>query len=241
VGILFIVLGFLGKVPALLAVMPRSVMVPARMFVVSFIIINGLQVMTSRLLDARRTLVIGLSVVAGVAVEAFPTLAASAPKILAPVVGSSLVFSTLIALTLNLLFRIGVRRSLTTHLEPGTWDLSQIETTLRTQGATWGARVDIINDASWAICQVVEAVAENCWHAGTLTIQTSFDEFNLDVSISYRGELLEFTQLRPTDDEIISSEDGVRRLAGHMLRHVSDKAGSQMKDGRPLLTFRFDH
>lgn len=240
-GALFIVLGFLPKIAALLAVMPRSVMVPALMFVVSFIIINGLQVMTSRLLDARRTLVIGLSIVAGVAVEAFPALAASAPRIVAPVLGSSLVFSTLIALTLNLLFRIGVRRTLVTQLEPGKWDLAQIETTFRKQGATWGARVDVINDASWAICQVVEAVAENCWHSGTLKIQTTFDEFNLDVRISYQGELLQFPQQRPTDDEIINSEDGVRRLAGYMLRHISDKASSEMKDGHPLLTFHFDH
>ena len=80
VAILFIVLGLTPKLTATLAVMPRSVMIAALLFAVSFIIINGLQVMTSRLLDARRTLVIGLSIVAGGAVEVFPQLAASAPR-----------------------------------------------------------------------------------------------------------------------------------------------------------------
>ena len=61
----------------------------------------------SRLLDVRRTIVIGLAIVAGVAIEAFPVIAENAPEALLPVVGSALVFSTLIALVLNLLFRLG--------------------------------------------------------------------------------------------------------------------------------------
>jgi len=241
VGFMFLALGFLPKLPALLAVMPRPVIVAALMFVVAYIIINGLQVMTSRLLDARRTLVIGLSIVAGVAVEAFPALAATAPKIMAPVIGSSLVFSTLIALILNLLFRIGVRKTLTMRLDPGKWDSSQIDEMLRKQGGVWGARADIINHASWAICQVIEAVAENCWRDGQLVIRTSFDEFSLDVRMSYHGECLEFPEQRPTEDEILDGEGGVRRLAGYMLRHIADRSRSEMKDGASHLTFHFDH
>jgi hypothetical protein len=87
-------------------------------------------------------------------------------------------------------------------------DLTKIDDMLKKQGATWGARADVINHASWAISQVVDAVAENCWTTGALLIQTSFDEFNIDVRISYEGELLEFPQQRPTEDEILESDDG---------------------------------
>ena len=238
---LFLLLGFLPKLAAVLAIMPRSVIISALLFTVAFILINGLQVMLSRLIDARRTLVIGLSITAGVAVEVFPSIAASVPKMLTPVIGSSLVFSTLLALCLNLVFRIGVKKTLTIRLEPGVQDLTKIDDMLKKQGATWGARADVINHASWAISQVIDAVAENCWHTGTLLIQTSFDEFNIDVRISYQGELLEFPQQRPTEDEILDSGDGVRRLAGYMLRHIADKARSEMKDGKALLTLHFDH
>jgi NCS2 family nucleobase:cation symporter-2 len=211
------------------------------MFVVAFILINGLQVMSSRMLDARRTLVIGLSIVAGTAVEVFPALAATAPKALMPIIGSSLVFSTLIALGLNLLFRLGVRKTLTIQLEPSQWNLSQVDDMLRKQGATWGARADVITHASWAIGQVVEAVAENCWHEGPLVIDTNFDEFDLDIGMSYRGELLEFQDIRPSEDEILHGHDGVRRLAGYMLRHIADRARSEVQGGRVLLKFHFDH
>ena len=57
----------------------------------------------------------------------------------------------------------------------------------------------------------------------------------------YQGELLEFPQQRPTAEEIINSDDGVRRLAGYLLRNVANKSRSEMRGGRPVLTFRFDH
>jgi NCS2 family nucleobase:cation symporter-2 len=211
-GAMLIALGFLPKLPAALAVMPRSVVVAALMFAVSFILINGLQVMSSRMLDARRTLVIGLSIVGGTAVEVFPIIAGAASKAMAPIVGSALVFSTTIALALNLLFRLGVRRTIGIDLDPSRWKPSDVEDVLIRQGGVWGARADVINRASWAICQVLEVVAENCWRTGTLVIEISFDEFSLDVTISYYGKLLEFPTHRPDEDEILGSDDGYAAL-----------------------------
>jgi NCS2 family nucleobase:cation symporter-2 len=221
--------------------MPRAVIVAALLFAVAYIIINGLQVMTSRMLDARRTLVIGLSVVAGVAVEVFPTLAASAPTSLAPLLASSLVFSTVIALGLNLLFRLGVRQTLTIELDLANWRTAQLDDELKRQGAVWGARAEVITRASWAIAQVIDAVAENCWLEGPLVIAVSFDEFNLEVDITYRGEALEFPDRRPTEDEILESEGGVRRLAGYMLRHLVDQVRAEQKAATAHMTLRFDH
>ena len=79
IGGLFIVLGLTPKLATLLAVMPRAVMVSALLFTIFFIVVNGLQVITSRLLDARRTLVIGVAIIAGIAIEVFPVIASHAP------------------------------------------------------------------------------------------------------------------------------------------------------------------
>ena len=84
-------------------------------------------------------------------------------------------------------------------------------------------------------------MAENCWREGPLVIKTSFDEFNLDVSIAYQGEPLEFPEQRPSEDEILESEDGVRRLAGYMLRRIADRVRSDAKDATALLKLHFDH
>ncbi|HSN41496.1 MAG TPA: solute carrier family 23 protein, partial [Burkholderiales bacterium] len=243
VGGIFILLGLMPKLAALLAVMPRAVMVAALLFAVCFILISGLQVMTSRLLDSRRTIVIGLSIVAGTAIEVFPALAASAPKALAPIVGSALVFSTLIALLLNLLFRLGVKKTVTLTIGRETIAPEKIDVDdfLRAQGKTWGARPEIIARAIFGVNQLVETVAENCWRDGPLTVEASFDEFSLDIKLSYRGDALEFPDRRPSEHEIIETEDGARRLAGFMLRHNADRVRSEMKEGRAAVLFHFDH
>lgn len=149
VGAMFIVAGFFPKLPALLGLMPRPVIVAALLFAVCFIMVNGLQIMSSRLLDARRTLIISLSIIAGMAVEVFPSIAASAPPPLSYFVGSSLVLSTVIALILNLLFRVGVKKTAILTIEPGAADPRKIETFFQAQGATWAARPDIVKRASY--------------------------------------------------------------------------------------------
>src|SRR5262249_10840669 len=148
---------------ALLAVMPRAVAISALLFAITFIIINGLQVISSRLLDARRTLVLGLSIIAGTAVEVFPSIGAAAPPPIAPLIGSSLVFSTLIALMLNLVFRLGVKRTVRLTLDGPQSDAQKIDDFFQAQCATWGARPDVAKRATFGAIQLVEAVAENCW------------------------------------------------------------------------------
>ncbi len=241
VGMIFIGLGFLPKVAATLAIMPRAVMAAGLLFAACFILINGLQVMTSRLLDIRRTLTIGLAIVAGMAVDIFPAIAKGAPEAVAPLVGSSLAFATVIALTLNLLFRIGVKKTVTLKVERDSAGSVNISDFLRENGAKWGARPEIIARASFAANQLIEAVAENCWTAGPLTLEASFDEFNLIVHASYPGTQMTFPEKRPANSEIIESKDGMARLAGFMLRHNADRIRSESRGEHAHIWFNFDH
>jgi NCS2 family nucleobase:cation symporter-2 len=237
----FMLLTFFPKLTALLAVMPRAVVVSALLFAVTFIIVNGLQIINSRLLDARRTLVIGLSLVAGVTVEVFPGVAAAAPKLVAPLIGSSLVFSTVIALLLNLLFRLGVKKTARLTLDGAQFEAQAIDDFLQSQCATWGARPDVAKRATFGAIQLVEAVVENCKPRGPLTVEASFDEFNLDVRVSYEGAALEFPDRRPSIEQIRDSEDAARLLAGFMLRRNADRIRSDSRDGRALVHLHFDH
>src|SRR5262249_33893554 len=157
--------------------------------------------------------------VAGASADVFPAVAASAPKVLAPLIGSSLTFGTMIALALNLVFRIGVKRKASFTIESPELGSQKAEEFFAKQGGARGARPDIIKRATFAVVQLVEAVAESCEQHGAIVVSASFDEFNLGVRVVYDGALLEFPDHRPSDREIRESEDGVRRLAGFMLRH----------------------
>jgi xanthine permease XanP len=240
VGGLFMAMGFFPKLRALLAVMPRAVILPALLFTITFIIVNGLQILTSRLLDVRRTLVIGLSLVAGVAVEVFPRIPAMMPPAIRPIIGSSLVFATVIALALNLLFRIGVRKTATLTFERGGLDHQKISDFFAAQTAAWGARPDVATRATYGAMQLVDVVAEEFWTDGPLAIEASFDEFNLDVRVSYHGPAPVFPDQRPSNDQI-RSEEGAKLLAGFMLRRNADRVRADSKDGIARVHFHFDH
>ena len=241
VGALFLLVGLFPKLTALLAVMPRPVVVAALLFAVAFIMINGLQVMSSRMLDARRTLVVGLAIVAGMAVEVFPTLSAAAPEGAKPLIGSSLVFSTLIALVLNLLFRIGVSKTAHLTVESAAVQADQLERFMDINGAAWGAQRDVIQRAKFNLAQSLEVIWESCAPQGPVEVAATFDEFNLDVRVSYSGPTLELPEKRPSNEEIMDSEDGQRKLAGFMLRRFADRVAATYKDGRSTILFHFDH
>jgi NCS2 family nucleobase:cation symporter-2 len=241
IAALLITLAFFPKLGILLYLMPKAVSGAALFFVATFIFINGLEIMTSRLLDARRTLVIGLSFLAGIAVDFFPDFFGNLPATALTLFGSSLVLGTLTALALNLLFRLGVRKTEKLAVDAARVDSVAIESFMEAQGAAWGARRDVIDRASFDLTQSIETIVESCEPQGPLEIEASFDEFNLDVRVSYSGPPLELPEKRPTNEEIMASEEGQRRLAGFMLRRYADRVAATHRGGRSTILFHFDH
>jgi len=235
-------LGFLPMIAGMFVLMPRPVMGGALIFAACFILINGLQTIAARMLDARRTLVIGLALSAGLVAEMSPDMADTLPLALKPIVSSSLVLGTVTALVLNLLFRLGQRQAATLVVGPDTADpLGRIGDFFETQGRAWGARRDVMKRATFGVSQAVETIRDLWGPDNTISIETTFDEFRLDVALAYRGDLMELPERRPSDKEIMESEAGQRRLAGYMLRRNADGIAASRIADDCILRFRFDH
>jgi xanthine permease XanP len=241
VAAILVMLAFLPKVGALFYLMPRMVAAAALVFASTFIIVNGLQVMTSRLLDTRKTLLIGLALIAALAVDAQPGLVKLLPDAWQPILGTSLVLGTLVGLGLNMIFRVGMRRVQSLVIEPGAMDVERVQEFLHTSGEQWGARADVIERAKFNLAQSIETIVEGCDPDGPLEVDATFDEFNLDIRVSYQGPLLELPTRRPSNEEIMETEEGHRRLAGFMLRRQADRVSSSHRNGRSAVTFHFDH
>ena len=118
-GILMVGLAFLPKLAALFAVMPDPVMGAILVYVACYMILAGIQVITSRMLDARRIFVVGIPLIFGLSVDMVPGLYQGVPHHFQPLVSSSLAVSTVLVVVLNLLFRIGVKKRQTLALERG--------------------------------------------------------------------------------------------------------------------------
>jgi xanthine permease XanP len=241
IGAIFLALAFMPKAGAVFLIMPAPVVGAATLFTSAIIFLNGLQIIASRLLDARRTFVIGLSFMAAMAVELYPAFFTTLPASVTVFFGSSLVLGTVCALLLNLVFRLGVRSSHRLVVNPAGVDHAAIETFMETHGAAWGARRDVIDRASFDLQQSIETIFDACDPQGPLEIEASFDEFNLDLRVSYHGPPLEMPERRPTNEQIIASEAGARQLAGFLLRKHADRVEATHKAGRSTVLFHFDH
>jgi xanthine permease XanP len=241
IGGIFIVLAFMPKASAVFLVMPAPVIGAATLFTSAIIFINGLQIITSRLLDARRTFVIGLAFMAAMAIELYPSFFGGLPAATNVFFGSSLVLGTVTALVLNLVFRLGVRRTQKLVVDPRRVDPAAIEAFMEVHGAAWGARRDVIDRAGFDLAQSIETIVDSGVATGPLEIEASFDEFSLDLRVSYDGPPLELPEVRPSNEEIMASEEGARRLAGFMLRRHADRVQAAHKAGRSTILFHFDH
>jgi NCS2 family nucleobase:cation symporter-2 len=161
-GAMLIVFAFFPVVPAALVAMPRAVVGASFLFTACFIMISGLQIITSRLLDPRRTFIIGIALTLSLGHEIFPALYQSAPTVLQPFVSSGLVIGLLIALLLNALFRIGMRTRASVAVEPGAGAHDAIRAFLEQQGGKWGARRDVVERAIFGTAQAEESIVAHC-------------------------------------------------------------------------------
>jgi xanthine permease XanP len=221
--------------------MPPPVMAAALLFTAVFIMISGVQIISTRVLDSRRTLVIGMGMMAFFVASVFPSTFSGVPHWVEPLVSSPLVLATLVALGLNLVFRLGIRRKVTMSVDPAAADYQEVANFVERNAAIWGARRDVVTRVEFAVQQAAEAIVEYCRPTGPIAVEIGYDEFDIDVTLSYSGRALELTGQLPTQDEILESEEGARRLAAFLIMQRSDKVKATAGDGVATLALHFRH
>jgi xanthine permease XanP len=241
VAAILAVASFLPSFVAVFTIMPPPVMAAALLFTAVFIMIGGVQIISTRVLDSRRTLVIGMGMMAFFVVSVFPSTFSDVPHWVQPLVGSPLVLATLVALALNLVFRLGIRRKVTMSVDPAAADYQEVANFVERNAAIWGARRDVVTRVEFAVQQAAEAIVEYCRPTGPIALEIGYDEFDIDVILSYSGRPLELTGQLPTQDEILESEEGAQRLAAFLIMQRSDKVKSTADDGIATLALHFRH
>jgi len=119
-GLLFAVLGLSPKLGAVLSIMPMPVMGAILVYVTSFMIISSLQVILASSIDLHMTFVIGIPLIFGLSIDMLPQMYGTMPTWLRPFIGSSLTFSTILAVVLNQLFHLGAALSRFASRRPGS-------------------------------------------------------------------------------------------------------------------------
>ena len=159
-GLFLIGLAFVPGLAAVFAAMPPPVIGAMLVYVACFMILGGFQVVMSRMLDARRTFVVGIAFVFGLSVKIVPEAYQQVPLVLQPFFASSLSLATVLVVLLNLLFRIGVGRQATLSLVPGADSHDRISEFLERQGGAWGMRPEVVVRANDALHELVVSIGQ---------------------------------------------------------------------------------
>ncbi|WP_448191855.1 uracil-xanthine permease family protein [Azospirillum sp. sgz301742] len=246
IGALLFVLALSPKLATLLLIMPQPVIGAALLFSGCFLVVNGIQVMASRLLDQRKVFVLGISLTFGLARLYDPEYFEGVPTWLAPWVSSPMAVAVTLAVLLNALFRIGIHRRSRFTIDGTALDAEQLSAFMTEQGQLWGAGPEVVYRASFGTHEIVEALVSHdmvrAQDDGTqpISIQTKFDEFSFEVTVSYAGDLLVPSDVKPSAEEVMESEDGARRLASFMISRVADHIKADLRGQRSIISMRFN-
>ena len=238
-AIILTLLALFPKLGIVFAIMPRPVMGATLIFSVSFMIVAGLQIIMSRMMDARRTFVVGISFIFGLSVDILPQAFTGLPPWLQPVVSSSLSVATLTAIALNLIMRIGIAKTATIEItfDAQTWEKLRIF--LETNGNKWGARPDVMNKVQAGVFEALEMLSIQKKTQGSITLKTVFDELRVDANLVYNGTVLDLTDKKHEASSMEFADP--ETMAVIMLRHHADNLRTGMRENKAYLNLSFEH
>jgi len=227
---LMALLAFTPKAILFWEILPESVMGSAMIFLACFTTMAGLQIIASRLLDNRKILTIGIGLLLGISFEPLRNVFHdNAPDVLKPLLFSGIGLGVLSAVVLSALFRIGDHTRRRKIFDARHSSINEVAEFLERQGKSWGARADVVHRAEFATWQAFEILTEHEMVdtkdelAGTIELETIFDEFNFTVILHYRGVLASLAMHPPSHEEFMASDAAVVQMAGYLLRRLADR------------------
>jgi NCS2 family nucleobase:cation symporter-2 len=240
-GGIFIALAFFPKLAVIFAIMPKPVMGAGLIFAISFMIVAGMQIIMSRMLDSRKILVVGISMILGVGAPLLHGAFQDAYPWVQPLLGSSLSVATITVLVLNALLRIGIGKRALLELLPESNVSEKAADFLHASGSAWGARRDIVQRATVALGELVENILAAGLSGGGISVAAQFDELNLDIFVRYKGQPLYFTGERPDPKELLEDDKAFTKLSAFLVRQYADRVNAKNSNEQCQVHLHFDH
>jgi NCS2 family nucleobase:cation symporter-2 len=240
-GGILVLLGFMPKMAGMFIVMPKPVMGATLIYAISFMIVAGLQIIMSRMLDARKTFVISVSLIFGLSADMTPGIYADIHSWFAPVFSSSLSLCAVSAVLLNLILRIGIRKKTAVVLALTPQTTAKAEEFLNDQGAAWGARRDVVTSAVGVLREALDTLPVLAPHETEVRLEAAFDELSLDLTLNYTGTPPPQEHDRPSPDELLEDSLAVVRLAWFLVWRMADAVHVHQHDGRVVVRIHFEH
>jgi xanthine permease XanP len=238
-GIMVVGLAFFPKLAAVLAVMPAPVVGAILVYSACFIVLGGMQLLTSRMLDSRRIFAVGISLLFGLSVDIAPELYRHVPDLLRPLFSSSTALATILVVSLSLLFRLGVARRVGFEVVPGD-AIEKINSMMEEQGAVWGMRREVVIRAIQAVNETVNSALAFNPGLERAEVSIEFDEFKLGADVEYDGVPIQLAGSAPSL-ESLATDEGIALLSTFMIRQFADRVRIKAHKRACRIELTFDH
>jgi NCS2 family nucleobase:cation symporter-2 len=237
----FVLFAAMPKLAACFLALPDSIVGAALMFTGSMMLVSGIQIVAAGPLDIRKTMVVGIALLLGLSHETFPTFYQTLPHPLQVVTNSMLSIATISAVLLNLLFRLGIRKTSTTTIETDQDSFAHFESLVQREGKTWGVASEVLEEASATAAHMLRHIEEGHLADGPITARISFDEVSFRVDIQYSGDLLHLPAKRPnTDEDMLEEQPMAHGLSGFLAAVYPDRVRYWVDDERCHIQLAFE-
>lgn len=241
-GVFFIGLAFFPQPAHVLSHMPVPVIGAIIVYAACFMIVTGWSIVMTRMIDSRKTFVVGISLVMGMSVLVVPEIYAPLPDHFKPIFGSSIALTAVTGVLLNLLFRIGIGERAEMLLSSANTSGTKIHDFFLDLGGKWGARPEVIRKAAAAAAELHETLTEQGLSRGEeMLLAASFDEFHLRVDMSYQGEPVILGHSRPSPEQLLEDDQAFARLSGYLISQYADTVGLETSGDGQKVRMVFEH
>lgn len=227
--------------------LPAPVMGALLLYLGAFSTLSGLQLVSSRMLDNRRVLAVGLGLLAGTGMQVIQPAIQKLWPSLGYVALSGLAVGVCVTVFMSLLFRIGMRQGTRRRFKLADTTLADITEFLESQGKLWGARHEPVRRAELVGWQVVEAltahhlVLGDSGDSGEIEIETGFDEYLFTLVLRYRGALLPLAAQPPSAEALMASVEAELQMAGYLVGRSAHQARASSQAGLCVLRLTFEN
>lgn len=206
-GLVLVAVALCPKLLMLFVVVPEPVKAAMLFYVAGFIMAQGCQLITARLLDTRRTLIVAFGLSAGLAVAVAPDEFRSA----VPALASPLSFGALVAFVVNLVTLPLVARRAKATLPVDPRDSRPVTEWFAAVGGSWGLKAQTVSTAEHALIEMTGLLAER--GIATMSLAAQRLEDRVEVTVGWAGGRFPNPSARPHFEDMLGSDDAREAFA----------------------------
>ena len=210
-----VLLACFPKFSSLIVNMPHPVMAAALFFNGSLMLVAGIQIVASRPITLRASLIVGFSILMAQSVLIFPEFYKSLPSWTHQFTGSEITMAVVASVVLNAIFLVGTWRYSQLRLGGDGSPLSAetFNDFFVKQAKEWKIPEEDVKRVRSVVDEAVELVAANA--QGPVEIGVSSDSFDVRVTLKYAGNLPVLPDARPKR-EMVEEQSFVSGLSGYL-------------------------